>query len=73
MVCEDLTLSHGNGSDGVSSEVAKGELVMSTGIGDSGSGSNVNEKGLTRISLGGVVVLLDLMRLCRLGPREYLK
>jgi hypothetical protein len=53
-------------------EVAKVELVVRTGISDSGLGSNLKEKGRTTVWLGMGVVVLDLMRLCRLDPCEYL-
>lgn len=68
-----LTLFHVNGVDGMLFEVAKGELVVRTRMGDSGSGSNLNEKGRTTVWPGDVVVVLDLMRLCRLNPCEYLR
>jgi flagellar basal body P-ring protein FlgI len=44
-----LTLSHVNGVDGMLFEVAKGDLVVRTGMGDSGSGSNLKEKGRATI------------------------
>jgi hypothetical protein len=53
--------------------VLKGELVESTGIGNCGSGSNLKEKGLTIVLPGSAVVVLDLMRLRRLDPQEYLE
>jgi hypothetical protein len=54
-----------NGDDG---GVANGGGLVKTRIYDSGFGSNRKEKGVT-VSTGGVIVVLDRMRLCRLDPR----
>lgn len=63
-------LFHVIGDDGGVLEVANAELLVRTGIDDSGPGSKRKEKGVTN-SPGGVVVVLDRMRLCRLDPQVY--
>jgi hypothetical protein len=66
-----LVLVHMNGGDGGVAEVTKFGRVVSIRLGDSGSGLNLKEKGVAE-SAGGVDVVLDRMRLCRLDPRVYL-
>lgn len=65
-----MVLLHVNGGDGGVAEVAMFGRVVSIGLGDSGSGLNLKEKGVAE-SAGGVDVVLDRMRLCRLDPRVY--
>ena len=67
-----LALLHVTGGNGVVAEVAKFERVASIVLGDSGSGLNLKVKGVAE-SAGGVDVVLDRMRLCRLDPRLYLR
>lgn len=59
-------LFHVNGDDGGVANAGLGVKM----IDDSGSGVNRKEKGVTD-SAGGVVVVLDRMRLCRLDARVY--
>lgn len=63
-------LFHVNGVDGGVVEVANAELLVKTGTDDSVSRSKRKKKGATN-SPGGVVVVLDRMKLRRLDPRVY--